>query len=83
MNRELLTTGWRAFLIVTITATNVSMIARGHYLMAFCTGGALSWVWWGNTRTAVRSDVRGAQVAYALGAAAGTVAGMTLGRLLG
>ena len=81
--RELLPIWWRAFLIVSITAVNVTQIAGGHYGAAFCTGGALSFVWWSNARTAARSDVRGGQTAYALGAACGTVTGMLIGRAIG
>jgi hypothetical protein len=72
----------RAFLIVAITATNVVNISRGHYGLAFVSGGALSAIWWGNSRTAARSELPGAWAAYAFGAACGTAAGMWLGRLL-
>jgi len=73
---------WRAFSIVTCTALNVSQIAGGHYFTAFCTGGLLSWIWWQNTKTAVRTDGHLAQFSYAFGAACGTLLGMTIGMLL-
>lgn len=81
--RDLLVIWWRAFLIVSITGANVVQISRGHHAAAFCTGGALSFVWWMNARTAAKSEVRGGQWAYAFGAACGTVTGMTIGRLVG
>jgi len=73
---------WRAFSIVTCTAANVSLISQQHYLLAFLSGGLLSWIWWQNTKTAVKTDGRLAQLAYACGAACGTVVGMALGRLV-
>lgn len=81
--RPLVTVAWRAFSIVACTSLNVVQIANGRYALAFVTGGLLSWIWWGNTRRAAHSDLRGAQAAYALGAGLGTVAGMALGRLMG
>lgn len=72
----------RAFTIVTCTALNVTQVSAGHFAAAFVTGGALSWVWWGNTQAASRSDDPLAGHAYALGAACGTVCGMGLGRWL-
>jgi len=82
MYKTLVAIWWRAFLIVAITAINVVQVASGHYYTAFVSGGLLSFVWWGNTRTAALSEVRGGQWAYAFGAACGTVTGMALGRLL-
>lgn len=72
----------RSFSIVTLTATNVVMVSRGHYYAAFWTGSLLSFTWWFNTRTAASSNVRGAAFFYAFGAGCGTVFGMFLGRLL-
>jgi hypothetical protein len=71
----------RSFKIVTLTALNVMQVSQHRYGVAFITGGLLSWVWWSNTRTAARSDVRYAQLAYAIGAGCGTVFGMWLGGL--
>jgi glucose-6-phosphate dehydrogenase assembly protein OpcA len=73
---------FRAFTIVTLTALNVTQVAQGHYVIAFVSGGLLSYVWWGNTRTAVARNDRLAQLLYSAGAACGTVTGMYLGRLL-
>lgn len=80
--REFLTVWRRAFTIVTCTALNVSQVAGVHYFSAFFTGGLLSYIWWTNTKTAAKVEGEGAHIAYALGAACGTVAGMYLGRLL-
>lgn len=73
---------WRAFAIVSCTAANVVNVSRGHYGLAFLTGGLLSAIWWGNSRTAAHSSLPGAVFAYSFGAACGTVAGMWIGRLL-
>lgn len=64
-----------AFVIVALTAANVRLVSQGRYLAAFCTGGALSWVWWHNTNLAVHAALLGGGEAYALGAAVGTVLG--------
>lgn len=77
---ELFTVWRRAFTIVTCTALNVSQVAQGHYLAAFFTGGLLSYIWWTNTKTAANVAGEGAHVAYAFGAACGTIFGMFLGR---
>lgn len=78
--REYAAIWFRAYLIVTITACNVVNIGRGHYGLAFLSGGGLSTVWWFNSRVASRSLVRGAGLAYGLGAACGTITGMWIGR---
>lgn len=80
--RELLIIFGRAFGIVTCTALNVSQIAHAHYASAFFTGSTLSFFWWMNTKTAAKSDIKGAQICYALGAGCGTVTGMLLGSWL-
>lgn len=72
----------RGFLQVTLVAANVSQIAAGHYRGAFVVGTMISFVWYLNARTAARSDLPGAAACYALGAGAGTVAGMALSRSL-
>jgi hypothetical protein len=77
-----LTPLWRAFIIVTLTALNVTQVARGRYTRAFCTGSALSFVWWMNTQLASLSHSLEAHLLYTLGAGCGTVAGMWLGRKL-
>ena len=68
---------FRAYLIVTLTAANVSMIANHRWWLMAATGGLLSYVWVGNTRATVGTG-RGWQAAYALGAACGTVTGAWL-----
>ena len=72
----------RAFSIVACTACNVVNVSHGRYGLAFVTGGTLSAIWWGNSRTASRSELVGAKWAYALGAACGTVFGMLIGGYL-
>lgn len=72
----------RAFLQVSLVALNVAQIAKGNYGGAFLVGGAISWLWFGNAKTAGRSEVRFAAAVYTLGAAFGTVAGMALSRCL-
>ena len=73
----------RAALQVCLVACNVVNISRGAYLPAFLTGAAISWVWWRNSRTAAFSDAEHGQLVYALGAGAGTVAGMFIGTITG
>jgi hypothetical protein len=81
-NSELLTVWWKAFSIVTCTSLNVVQIANHNYIGAFFTGGLLSFVWWGNTKTAAHSTGKAARYAYALGAACGTLLGMIIGLYL-
>jgi hypothetical protein len=69
----------RAFSIVTFTAANVSYIASGQIWHAFVTGFMISLIWWYNTRSAAHTKHRFGGVVYALGAAFGTIAGMTVG----
>lgn len=73
---------FRAALQVSLVACNVVNIARGAYLWAFLTGFAISYVWWRNSRTAAHSEAAYGQVVYAIGAGAGTVVGMVVGKLL-
>jgi hypothetical protein len=60
---------------------NVVMISQHRFLMAFLTGTLLSYIWWMNTKTAVKAEGRVPQVTYALGAGCGTITGMILGGL--
>ena len=76
--RDLLVLFGRAWLIVTLTALNVGLIARRAYPLAVCTGFGISFVWYTNTRKAIEDRSRAAQVAYSLGAATGTGTGMVL-----
>ena len=69
----------RGFLIVTLTAFNVTSISQHHYWWALAGGFGISFVWFGNSRQAAHTDLRGAREVYAAGAAFGTVFGMWLG----
>lgn len=71
----------RGFMIVSLTASNVGQIAGGHWVGAFVGGCAISFVWFGNSRTAAHSEARYGREAYAIGAGFGTIAGMALVRL--
>lgn len=68
----------RAFAVVSLTAMNVRFIAAGAVLPMFVTGAGISAVWWFNTRTAARSDLPGAWLAYSAGAGCATVCGWWL-----
>lgn len=68
----------RAFLQVALVAANTRFIASSAYPAAFATGFCISWLWWANSRSAAHASVCGARVAYALGAASGTVVGMAI-----
>jgi hypothetical protein len=70
----------RGFLIVTLTSANVAQIASRHYGGAFVGGCAISFVWFGNSRTAAMTEVPYAREIYALGAGLGTLTGMLLMR---
>lgn len=67
----------RAFVQVALVAANTRFVAAGAASTAFATGFVLSWVWWGNTRSAAHHEHPWARAVYGLGAACGTVAGMT------
>jgi hypothetical protein len=73
---------YRGWLIVTLTALNVAMISRYAWGWAFLSSTALSAVWWGNSKHAAHVPNRWAGPCYALGAGAGCVTGMMLGKLL-
>ena len=68
----------RGWLIVTMTAANVGLIAHTAYLPAIIVGFGISFVWYTNTGRASDDRSRAAQVAYSLGAAAGSGTGMWL-----
>lgn len=70
---ELALVAARGFCIVFLTATNVVQVSHGHYDGAFVVGFLISWLWWGNAH---KPNVPGAALAYGVGAACGTVAGM-------
>ena len=67
----------RGFWIVFLTAANVVQVSHGHYLGALVGGFLISATWWSNSHAA-KVCVRGASMAYGLGAALGTVSGMAL-----
>lgn len=71
----------RGVLLVGLVALNTRWIAGSRMPEAFVTASALSWVWWQNSRTAARSDVRGARVVYAIGAGVGTALSIWIGAL--
>lgn len=70
----------RGFVIVALVSLNTRHIAALHYPWACAGGFGISFVWFGNSRTAAHSELRWAREAYASGAALGTVFGMWLGR---
>ena len=72
----------RGWLIVTMTAANVGMIAHGAYGQAMVVGFGISFVWYTNTGRASDDRSRAAQVAYSLGAAAGSGTGIWLAGLI-
>jgi len=69
----------RGFVIVFLTAANVKLISRGLYPWAFVTGFGISAVWWLNAGKASDDRSRLSLLAYAFGAATGTVCGMLVG----
>lgn len=73
---------FRGLLIVGMVSLNTRMISSNDYAGAFAVGGGISAVWWFNARTAAASrddELPGAWIAYAVGAAVGTVTGMWIG----
>jgi hypothetical protein len=68
----------RGFLLVFLVSTNTYQIAHQHFIGATLVGFMISLTWFYNARKAARSDLWGAGVVYALGAAAGTLIGLTL-----
>mgnify|MGYP003340857309 FL=1 len=77
-----------ALQVVLVSANSVTLASyasTGHGLTlasAAVWGGAISWVWWQNARDASHSRVTCGRVWYAVGAAAGTVMGAALARVL-
>jgi hypothetical protein len=72
----------RGFLVVSLTSLNVLQIAEKHWVGAFIGGFAISFVWWGNSRTAAHAEAVLGREAYAAGAACGTVCGIWLVQVL-
>ena len=73
----LLRVALRGFWLVFLTASNVWQVSHGHYLGAFLGGFLISATWWSNSHAA-KVDLPCASLAYGVGAALGTVSGMTL-----
>lgn len=72
----------RGFTIVSLTAANVVNLTQHHWTAAFLTGGGISLVWRWNARNAIEVRTLAADLAYASGAAVGTLCGAFLGGLL-
>ena len=73
---RLLARGW---IMVTLVSLNTIQVAHGRQTAAVAVGFLISLTWWSNS-SKKREDVRGAGIAYATGAALGTLTGMWLGR---
>jgi len=73
---------FRAWSIVCCTSANVRYVSSGRVLAMFLTGCLLSAIWWANARAAAHSPLRGAGLAYALGAGCGTVSGWFIAGLI-
>jgi hypothetical protein len=69
----------RGFALVGLVAFNTRLVATSRLPEAFLTATLLSWVWWGNSKTAAHSQARYARVAYAVGAGLGTACSIWLG----
>jgi len=69
----------RGVLLVGLVALNTRWIAHSQLPEAFATATVLSWVWWGNSKTAALSEVRGARFVYGVGAGVGTALSIWLG----
>lgn len=70
-----------AFLQVALVSASTVFIASHNYPGAFVVGFGISWLWVGNVRK-VHASTKGEQAIYALGAACGSVFGMTASGLL-
>ena len=66
----------RGFMIVCLVASNTVQVAGGHWLGAGVVGFLISAVWWSNSHAA-KDNPPYAAIAYGLGAALGTVGGMS------
>jgi hypothetical protein len=72
----------RGFMVVALVASNTAQVAGGHMAGAGVVGFAISYLWFSNARVAGRTDLRYAREWYAAGAAAGTVFGMFVMRVI-
>lgn len=73
---------WRGFLIVALTASNISQVAQGYLFGSFINSFLISFVWWRNSHRAAHSNARFGQWAYGLGAGSGAVFGMLIVRII-
>ena len=73
---------FRGWLIVSLTAANVSFIGQHNFPLAFITGFGISFVWYGNSQHANDHRSKMSTFVYALGAAVGTMTGMAVGGML-
>lgn len=78
MDPAYLTLFLRAWLMVTLVAANTVLVSRGRFGAAALVGFAINYTWRRNARSSVELPGATADVAYALGAAAGIVTGMWL-----
>ena len=69
----------RGWVMVTLVSLNTIQLAHDRQAAAVAVGFLISLTWWSNS-SKKREDVRGAGIAYATGAALGTLTGMWLGR---
>lgn len=76
-SQSYLHTALRGFAMVTLVSMNTRQLATGHISAAVVIGFLISLLWYQNS-SKDRDNRRGAGVAYALGAAAGTWVGFTL-----
>jgi len=74
---------WRAFGIVFLTAMNVVNIGNSQWILMTATGFGISWLWWANAQQAVDHRDKKSQLAYACGAAAGTLIGAATAKAIG
>jgi hypothetical protein len=70
----------RGFVLIFLIALNTRLLASAHVPGALVVGFCLSWVWWGNSRSAAVCDVPWAREAYAAGASLAGVAAILLTR---
>ena len=69
------------FVIVCLVAMNTYQVAHNHYVGALVVGFLISLLWTFNVKRVVIGSWRD-RVAYAVGAAFGTVAGMAISQII-
>lgn len=70
----------RGLLLVGLVGLNTRLIASSDLPAAAVTATVLSFVWWGNSKTAALSDVPYSRIAYSVGAGVGTALSIWIGR---